>query len=445
MATTLRTPAGKGTSARRGLRLTHDAKWALALLVFAVLGFYFYNSVLPNLQDSVASGVQNWAQLSKINECLIYAIMALGLNVVVGYAGLLDLGYVAFWAIGAYVGAWAMSSFVVAWNKHFTVHILSVKGVSAIPGAHINFFIVLLIGAAVCAIFGILLGAPTLRLRGDYLAIVTLGFGEMVPEFFKNGDRIGGKNITNGTRAINPVDPINTTPLNKLGFPDQLGLQATALPYLYLILCGLVAICVFISLRIRSGRLGRSWLAIREDELAANMMGVPLVRTKLSAYAVGALFGGLGGVAYSETVGGAFPDSFSFAQSIFVLIMVVVGGMGNVWGVLIGAVLLDWINNTGLAQVGSVYNNTFGAHVEIQNYTFLVFGVILVLMMLFRREGLFPERRTQQLMHEPSRTEAESLGADVDTAQLVEGAPELEGAPPVASTTDDTTTTGGAS
>jgi branched-chain amino acid transport system permease protein len=273
----------------------------------------------------------------------------------------------------------------------------------------------------VCGIFGILLGAPTLRLRGDYLAIVTLGFGEIVPEFFKNGDSIGGHNLTNGIRGINPVDPINTTPLNHIGFPDLLGFSDTALPYLFLILCALVAICLFVSLRIRSGRLGRSWLAIREDELAANMMGVPLVKTKLSAYAVGALFGGLGGVAYSEVVGGALPDSFSFQQSIFVLIMVVLGGMGNVWGVFLGAVVLEWINSTGLIQLGSVYNSTFNQHIEIQNYTFLIFGIILVLMMLFRREGLLPERRTQQIMREPARTEMESIGADVDTAQAVDG------------------------
>ena len=217
------------------------------------------------------------------------------------------------------------------------------------------------------------------------------------------------------------VDPINTTPLNHLGFPKQLGLAPEALPFLFLILCFLVAVCIFISLRIRSGRLGRSWLAIREDELAANMMGVSLVKTKLSAYAVGALFGGLGGVAYSETVGGALPDSFQFQQSVFVLIMVVIGGMGNVWGVLVGAVVLDWINNTGLGRLGSAYNSITGSHIEISNYNFLVFGILLVLMMLFRREGFIPERRTQQILREPSRTELESMGSDVEAGQESDG------------------------
>jgi branched-chain amino acid transport system permease protein len=406
---------------RRRLALTANMWWSLGWLAFAVIGFEFYNNLLPNLQNSVATHVQDWAQLSNINECLVYAIMALGLNVVVGYAGLLDLGYVAFWAIGAYIGAWLMSGFLNQVNKHFNIHFGNVTTVDKVVGIHLSFWMVLVIGAVVCAIFGILIGAPTLRLRGDYLAIVTLGFGEIVPQFFYNGDNIGGKNITNGNQGINPVDPINTSPLNHIGFPDQLGLSDTALPYLFLILCALVAICLFLSLRIRTGRLGRCWLAIREDELAANMMGVPLVRTKLSAYAVGALFGGLGGVAYSETVGGALPNSFSFQQSIFVLIMVVLGGMGNVWGVLIGAIVLDWINNTGLIQLGQVYNDAFNAHVQISNYSFLVFGIILVLMMLFRREGLLPERRTQQIMREPARTEMESLGADVEAGQETEG------------------------
>ncbi|MGN6609543.1 MAG: branched-chain amino acid ABC transporter permease [Jatrophihabitans sp.] len=416
IAAPARAPQQRG---RRSLRPTANVWWSIGFLAFAIVGFVFYNNLLPNLADNVASGVQDWAQLSKINLCLVYAIMALGLNVVVGYAGLLDLGYVAFWAIGSYVGAWFMSTFWFQIKKG--LHLGATDTVSSQPGLHVNFWLVLVIGAIVCGIFGILLGAPTLRLRGDYLAIVTLGFGEIVPEFFRNGDHIGGTNITNGIRGINPVDPINTTPLNYFGFPDQLGLGADALPYLFLILCFLVAVCLFVSLRIRSGRLGRSWLAIREDELAANMMGVPLVKTKLSAYAVGALFGGLGGVAYAEVVGGALPDSFTFAQSIFVLIMVVLGGMGNVWGVLVGAIVLEWVNNSGLVQLGSIYNDATGSNIEVQNYTFLIFGIILVLMMLFRREGLLPERRTQQIMREPSRTELESVGADVEAAQEAEG------------------------
>lgn len=413
-------PAQSGkTPSGRHFAVPSTARWSLALAALAILGFFFYDKILPNLNDSVNSTVQNWAPPAAINECLVYVIMALGLNIVVGYAGLLDLGYVAFWAIGTYVGAETMSAFIGAFKRG--VHFGSVPAVATNPGLHLNFWLVLVIGALVCAFFGILIGAPTLRLRGDYLAIVTLGFGEIASDFFKNSDNIAGNNVAGGLRGINPVDAINTTPLNYVGFPNALGFSAASLPFLYLVLCGLVAFCVFVSLRIRTGRLGRSWLAIREDELAANMMGVSLVKSKLSAYAVGAVFGGLGGVAYAETVGGAIPDSFSYANSIFVLIMVVLGGMGNVWGVLLGALVLSWVNNTGLSQLGSVTNSAFGTHIEISNYNFLVFGVLLVLMMLFRREGFLPERRTQQIMREPSRDEAESLGADVGVAQQVEG------------------------
>ena len=383
--------------------------------MIALLVFFFYNNILPNLEDNIANQVQQWASLTALDECMVYVIMALGLNIVVGYAGLLDLGYVAFWAIGAYTGMYFMSAFVYEVKKG--IHFGSAKTVATQPGIHFNFWIVVFIGAVVCAIFGIIIGAPTLRLRGDYLAIVTLGFGEIIPQIFYNGDNIGGLNLTNGDRGITGVDAVTLSPLNKLkGVPDYI--FGTTSPFKLLIMYVLVAFCLFVSLRIRSGRLGRSWLAIREDELAANMMGVPLVNAKLSAYAVGAFFGGIGGVAYASNVGGALPSSFAYAKSIFVLIMVVLGGMGNVWGVLIGALILTWINNTGLSQFGDQINSWFGTNIEISNYSFLIFGIILVLMMLFRREGLIPERRTQQILREPARTEMESMGSDVEVAQM---------------------------
>ena len=268
-----------------------------------------------------------------------------------------------------------------------------------------------------CAFLGILIGAPTLRLRGDYLAIVTLGFGEIIPAFFQNGDTIFGKyNWTNGVRGITGLDSVSTEPFTSIkGVPEYLfGVNS---PFKLIIMFFLVGVCLFVSLRIRSGRLGRSWLAIREDELAANMMGVSLVKTKLSAYAVGAFFGGLGGVAYATNLNAAIATTFNFQKSVFILIMVVLGGMGNVWGVLLGAVILAWINNTGMQEFGNSFNGWFGTNIEIPNYTFLIFGVILVLMMLFRREGLLPERRTQQILREPSRNELEALGSDVEAGQ----------------------------
>jgi branched-chain amino acid transport system permease protein len=400
------------TPSRR--RLSPNAIWSIGFVVVAIATFVFYNNVLSQLQNSVVSGVQQWANLSALCECLVYAIMALGLNIVVGYAGLLDLGYVAFWAIGSYVGAYLMSAFIFQLTKGY--HLGAAAAANGQPGIHFNFWLVLLCGGVVCAIFGILIGAPTLRLRGDYLAIVTLGFGEIIPEFLRNGDKIDGLNLTNGVRGITGLDPIDTAPFKNLkGVPEFIfGVNS---PFKLLIMFFLVGVCLFVSLRIRSGRLGRSWLAIREDELAANMMGVSLVKTKLSAYAVGAFFGGLGGVAYATNIGGAISTTFNFQKSVFILIMVVLGGMGNVWGVMLGAIVLAWINNTGMQEFGNLINGWFGTSVEIPNYTFLIFGIILLLMMLFRREGLLPERRTQQILHEATRTEMESLGANVEAGQ----------------------------
>ncbi len=168
------------------------------------------------------------------------------------------------------------------------------------------------------------------------------------------------------------------------------------------------------------GRLGRAWLAIREDELAASAMGVPLMRTKLAAYGVGAMAGGLAGVAFATHVGTVLPDGFNFSKSIILLAMVVLGGMGNVWGVIVGGLVLAWFNATGLKQVGSSFNSAFGTNVDFTKYTFLIFGAVLVLMMLFRREGILPETRTRLVLREPGRTEVEALGSDME-----EQAPEL--------------------
>jgi branched-chain amino acid transport system permease protein len=250
---------------------------------------------------------------------------------------------------------------------------------------------------------------------------VTLGFGEIIPQVFQNGDKEHmGFNLTSGTKGIGPIDPIGTGWLSNLkGVDPALGLSGYELPYKFLVYSLIAAFCVFVSLRIRRGRLGRAWLAIREDELAASMMGVSLVKTKLSAYAVGAVFGGMGGVAYATLVGSVFPN-FSFNFSITILLMVVLGGMGNVWGVIIGALLIAWINYTGLAQFGNWFNGQFDTHVDFTSWNFLIFGVILVLMMLFRREGLLPESRTRLIMREPARTELEAVGADIEAAEAEE-------------------------
>ncbi|MEN3304496.1 MAG: branched-chain amino acid transport system permease protein [Micromonosporaceae bacterium] len=391
--------------------------WPVGFLLAAILVFVFYYAItMGYMGDSVVSFARSWVPLTSINEALVWVMCALGLNVVVGYAGLLDLGYVAFWAIGGYVGGWLMSSFF----NHLNINVLGNPAPFTTGGIHFNFWFVLVAGAVVCAVFGVIIGAPTLRLRSDYLALVTLGFGEIIPQVFHNGDNVGGFNLSNGTKGIGPVDEIKGLSINQAGSGwRSLGPFDDLSRYIIFIV--LTALIVFISLRLRVGRLGRAWLAIREDELAASAMGVPLMRTKLAAYGVGAMAGGLAGVAFATHVGTVLPDGFNFSKSIILLAMVVLGGMGNVWGVIIGALLLAWFNSTGLKQIGTTINGAFGTDINFTSYTFLIFGAVLVLMMLFRREGFLPEARTRLVLREPGRTEVEALGSDLE-----EQAPELD-------------------
>ncbi|MGB9377514.1 MAG: branched-chain amino acid ABC transporter permease [Mycobacteriales bacterium] len=413
MASDMSVETGQAGAAEHVPRST-NRKWALIFGGVAIAVFVFYKYAYPHLDPNTESVFRSWLPITSVNEALIYVIMALGLNIVVGYAGLLDLGYVAFWAIGGYVGGWLMSDFIHTRSIH-----IGGTSPATLPGVHITFWAVLLIAGVVCALAGAIIGAPTLRLKSDYLAIVTLGFGEIIPQFFKNGDNISGHNFTNGTRGISPVDAIGTGPFQALpGVTERLGVFDSTLRYVVFV--GLAAICVFVSLRIRTGRLGRAWLAIREDELAASMMGVPLMRSKLAAYAVGAFFGGLGGVAFATHVNGVFADRFRFDISVIILAMVVLGGMGNVWGVILGALLLSWINSTGLSRLGDTINGALGTNIDFTAKAFLVFGSILVLMMLFRREGLLPEARTRQVLLEPERGQLESVGADMEGDLLAE-------------------------
>ena len=377
--------------------------------VVAVLVFVFYQFVLGNLIASVQTSVGDWLPMGTINQCLIWAMLAVGLNIVVGYAGLLDLGYVAFWAIGGYVAGWIMSPWFAQWK----VNLFGTAPAGEGTGIHINFWLVLPVAAAFCSVCGALIGAPTLRLKSDYLALVTLGFGEIIPEFFRNADNINGFNLSNGAKGITPIDAIPTGPFHFLpGIPANLGPFDDN--YRYLVYALLCAFAIFVSLRIRVGRLGRAWLAIREDELAASMMGVPLMRTKLAAYAVGAAIGGIGGVAWATLVNGVSSEDFQFANSIILLAMVVLGGMGNVWGVLVGALVLSWVNSTGLHQLGTSFNNAFHTSIDFPSYNFFIFGALLILMMLFRREGILPEARVRQVLQEPERGEIEAVGAELE-------------------------------
>ena len=364
----------------------NQAKWIRGFTIAAILIWAFYAFVLDKLPEPLPTFFQSWFPASSINESLVWVICALGLNIVVGYAGLLDLGFVAFWAIGGYCAGWFMSDFFYQVNWRF-----GTMTDKKIPGIHISFWLVLFIGALICALFGVIIGAPTLRLKSDYLALVTLGFGEIIPQVFYNGENIAGFNLTNGSKGISPVDNIGI-------FGKKLG--PFDLDWKYFIFCCLTALMIFISLKIRSGKLGRAWLAIREDELAASMMGVPLMRSKLAAYAVGAFSGGIGGVAFATHVNGVFADRFTFSISIILLAMVVLGGMGNVWGVMVGALLIAWVNAAGLPAFGDMVNGALGTNINFPSYNFLLFGGVLILMMLYKREGLLPESRLKSLMHE---------------------------------------------
>ena len=360
----------------------------------------------------------------------VYVMMALGLNMVVGYAGLLDLGYVAFFAIGAYCAAWFASPHFARPDVNtglpsIDINFGAVGVFEGIGGIHISIWLVLLIGAAITAIAGVLIGLPTLRLRGDYLAIVTLGFGEMVAQVARNGDELQlGFNLTNGPPGINPVD----SPGFGSWLDDHVGLPAIfrdafgwwsgpnfdpvgdVVDLMYWGAIGLVLITLFCSIRLRDSRLGRAWIAIREDETAAAAMGIPLMRTKTWSYASGAFFGGVAGVWFASFQQAVFPDTFNFNVSVFILCMVILGGMGNVWGVIAGAAFLAYLNTEGLAEFGGWMNENLlrcgggqeagkvisDGCVDIPAVSFGIYGIILVIVMLVRPYGLFPEARRKQ-------------------------------------------------
>jgi branched-chain amino acid transport system permease protein len=364
-----------------------NLKWSIGLASGVILIYALFQFILPSATPEVRTFFNNWLPLTSLGEAAVFVLMALGLNIVVGYAGLLDLGYVAFWALGGYVAGWLMSGFWFNLNINF----FGTPPAGLPEGIHLNFIPVLIAAGMFTAVWGLIIGAPTLRLKSDYIALVTLGFGEIIPQVFLNGENIGGINFTNGTKGITPIDNIRFGGW-ELGPFD--------LPPKFLIYSALAGAMIFLSLRLRDGRLGRAWLAIREDELAASMMGVPLMKTKLSAYFVGAIAGGVGGAAFTTLINGVFVERFNFAVSIIILAMVVLGGMGNVWGVTVGAILLSWINSTGLVQFGRVFNEAAGTNINFPSYNFLVFGLLLVFMMLFRREGFIPEARVRMIMHE---------------------------------------------
>jgi branched-chain amino acid transport system permease protein len=370
-------------------------------LVFAIVGI-----LVPTIVTTFPSLENRWMPLTTMVLCAIFVLFTLGLNIVVGYAGLLDLGYVAFFLFGAYTAAWLMSDFFFQISPG--IHLFDATVTDKTPGINISFWIVLPIAALVAAIAGIIIGAPTLRLKSDYLALVTLGFGEILPQAFRNGESIKGFNLSNGTKGIAPVNALD------MGWLSWTGLVASKVNVFdyttrYYIIYALCVMFVLVSLRLRDGKLGRAWLAIREDELAAAAMGVPLMRTKLWSYAVGAFMGGLGGAFFAVHVTAIGPDNFKFANSILILIMVIVGGMGNVYGVALGAAVVAWVNSPGLKVIGDKFNDTFGTSIDMPSKNFLLFGIALVAMMLLRPEGLMPATRQKMILHESHDTQIDPL------------------------------------
>lgn len=382
---------------RRGDSKSRQRVVLAVFIALAIIYPIFYRTL------EVALPFLPWPGTAVLIICSTFAILALGLNIVMGFAGLLDLGYVAFYAIGAYATAFLAS-------PHF--------------GIHISWWVVVFIAVAAAAGSGILLGAPTLKLRGDYLAIVTLGFGEIVRIVFRNlGDItialpafLGGAvligpnaNLTGGNVGINPIDP-PTLPIPGPWGAEVVFSNQNPIASFYLVAV-LLGITFFVCVRLRDSKLGRAWMAIREDETAAAAMGINTVTTKLLAFALGASFSGFAGAFTGAYQTAIFAESFNFAVSILVVVIIILGGIGSLRGVVIGAFAVQYVNQTLLRYLGDrIVNdpiNDLGSSTGIGllrdfslvNYNYLIFGIVLAIMMIRRPEGLFPVETSKAEMH----------------------------------------------
>ena len=330
--------------------------------------------VLPLILQSFGNA---WVRIADM--ALLYVLLAVGLNIVVGYAGLLDLGYVAFFAVGAYMFGLMASPHLTDTFPAFAVMFPN--------GLHTPLWIVVPLGAGLAGLFGVLLGAPTLKLRGDYLAIVTLGFGEIIRIFLNNLDH--PINITNGPKGINQIDSIKFFGLN-LGKPLTVGgfeiASVTLYYYLFLVL---VVVSVIISYRLELSRIGRAWMAIREDEIAAKAMGINTRNMKLLAFGMGATFGGVAGVMFGAFQGFVSPESFSLMESVMIVAMVVLGGLGHLPGVVLGAVLLAALPEVLRYVAGPLQAMTDG-RLDAAILRQLLIALAMIIIMLMRPRGLWP-------------------------------------------------------
>jgi branched-chain amino acid transport system permease protein len=356
----------------------------------------------------------------------------MGLNIVIGFAGLLDLGYAAFFAIGAYTAGLLASS-----RYGFGTHTVSNMLFSYGPnGIHLNFFILIPAAALVAACFGIAFGAPTLRLRGDYLAIVTLGFGEIVPQVVQHmgeNNVFGLPNITNGVYGITGIDSPPDFKLGPVHWTFQ-GLDPRPWYYLGLVI---VIISIIIVYRMRDSRLGRSWVAIREDEIAAAHAGVNITGTRLTAFALGAAFSGFGGLLEASRLSSVSADQFLFTVSVTILTMVILGGIGSIPGVIVGATIVAYLNQTWLTTLADWINNSWGpwlqngpgpisslgawmTTVPVPTAKPMIFGIILVSIILLRPGGLLPERRRARELHPETQQIAEEEQVELYTVRTGE-------------------------
>lgn len=338
----------------------------------SMFGLGLITIALVALPFVAAMGGQAWVRI--LNFAILYVFLALGLNIVVGFAGLLDLGYIAFYAVGAYVYALLAS-------PHF--------------GLHLPFWVILPIGAMVACVFGVLLGSPTLKLRGDYLAIVTLGFGEIVRIFLNNLN--APLNITNGPQGITLIDPVSIGGFSFSGSTQVLGYALSGPQKYYFLLVALAILIIIINLRLQNSRVGRAWQAIREDEIAAKAVGINTRNLKLLAFAMGASFGGVAGGVFAAMQGFVSPESFSLMESITILAMVVLGGMGHIPGVILGAVLLSILPEVLRYGVGPAQMALFGKMlIDPESLRLLMFGLALVLVMRFKPAGIWPSPERQR-------------------------------------------------
>jgi branched-chain amino acid transport system permease protein len=334
----------------------------LALLVLPLILQYFGNA---------------WVRIADL--ALLYVMLALGLNIVVGYAGLLDLGYVAFYAVGAYMFALMASPHLGETFEGFAAMFPN--------GLHTSIWLVIPLGVLLAACTGVLLGLPVLRLRGDYLAIVTLGFGEIIRIFMNNLDQ--PVNITNGPKGIGQIDSVKILGLDLARRQEIFGFDISSVTLYYYLFLTLVLITILICYRLQDSRIGRAWMAIREDEIAAKAMGINVRNMKLLAFGMGASFGGVAGSMFGAFQGFVSPESFSLMESIMIVAMVVLGGLGHIPGVILGAVLLSALPEV-LRYVAGPLQEMTGGRLDASILRQLLIALAMIVIMLLRPRGLWP-------------------------------------------------------